>query len=296
MQFNSLPLEGYVPVENARLFCREVGQGQPIVLLHGGPSFDHSYLLPDMDRLADTYRLIYYDQRGRGKSGDNVRPEDVTIQSEVEDLERLRGYFGLESVALLGHSWGGTLAMEYATHYPERVSHLMLINTAPASYDGWMLFQREFSNIRAPGELDKMKELGSSARYQEGDHETDAEYFRIYFRPTVRQPEQLERVVKSLRSNVTQEGIVKSREIGDRLFDDTYRLSGYSLLPKLQQLSIPTLIIHGDYDFIPIECVAPIGKAIAGARFVVLRDCGHFSYIECPDEVRQKIADFFHNA
>ena len=296
MQFRSPPREGYVPVDNARLYYREIGQGQPIVMLHGGPSFDHNYFLPDMDRLADSFRLIYYDQRGRGKSGGNVRPEDVTIQSEVEDLERLRDYFGLESVALLGHSWGGTLAMEYATRHPERVSHLILMNTAPASYDGWMLFQREFSNIRAPGEVDKMNELGTSARYQEGDHDTDAEYFRIYFRPTVRQPEQLERVVKSLRSNVTKEGIVKSREIGGRLFGDTYRLSEYNLLPKLQRLSIPTLIIHGDYDFIPIECVAPIAQAVPEARFVLLRECGHFSYIERPDEVRKEIADFFHSA
>ena len=62
------PLDGYIPVENARLYYREIGQGQPILLLHGGPDFDHTYLLPDMDRLSNAFRLIYYDQRGRGKS------------------------------------------------------------------------------------------------------------------------------------------------------------------------------------------------------------------------------------
>ncbi|RPJ02549.1 MAG: hypothetical protein EHM39_01595, partial [Chloroflexi bacterium] len=71
------PHEGYVPVDNAELFFREVGQGQPIILLHGGPDFDHIYFLPDMDRLSESYRLIYYDQRGRGKSGHNVQPDDV---------------------------------------------------------------------------------------------------------------------------------------------------------------------------------------------------------------------------
>ncbi len=60
------PREGYIAVENAKLHYREIGQGQPIIILHGGPDFDHSYLLPDMDRLADPFRLIYYDQRGRG--------------------------------------------------------------------------------------------------------------------------------------------------------------------------------------------------------------------------------------
>ncbi len=57
------PREGYIPVENAKLYYREIGQGQPpIIILHGGPDFDHSYLLPDMDRLADAFRLIYDDQ------------------------------------------------------------------------------------------------------------------------------------------------------------------------------------------------------------------------------------------
>src|SRR5690242_3489218 len=85
--------EGYIPVENAALHYREIGQGQPIIILHGGPDFDHNYFLPDMDRLADSYRLIYYDQRGRGKWTRNVQPEEVTIHSEVADLERVREYF-----------------------------------------------------------------------------------------------------------------------------------------------------------------------------------------------------------
>jgi len=62
-------------------------RGALIVVLHGGPDFDHTYLLPDMDRLADSFRLIYYDQRGRGKSGDGVRAEDVTLASGIEDLD-----------------------------------------------------------------------------------------------------------------------------------------------------------------------------------------------------------------
>src|SRR5688572_22609042 len=135
--------EGYIPVEKAGLYYREIGQGQPIIVLHGGPSFDHNYLLPDMDRLSDSFRLIYYDQRGRGKSAGNVKPEDVTIESEIEDMESLRDYFQLASVALLGHSWGALLAMEYALRHPERVSHLILMNTAPASHDDFKLFRQE---------------------------------------------------------------------------------------------------------------------------------------------------------
>jgi proline iminopeptidase len=116
--------EGYFPVQGAKLYFREIGNGRPLVILHGGPDFNHNYLLPDLDRLAGAFRLIYYDQRGRGKSSPRVAPETVTIGSEVDDIDRLRQYFGLDQIAILGHSWGSLVALEYATCHPDRVSHL----------------------------------------------------------------------------------------------------------------------------------------------------------------------------
>ena len=288
------PREGYIPVENAELYYREIGQGQPIIILHGGPEFDHTYLRPDMDRLSDSFRLIYYDQRGRGKSAGNVRPEDVTIESEIEDLESLRDYFHLESVAVLGHSWGGLLAMEYAIRHPNRVSHLILMNTAPVSHEDLILLRKAFREKRPAADAERMKALSSSTEYEEGDPDTFAEYCRSHFSMTVRQPEQLERLVKTLRSSFTKEGILKARDIEERLANETQLSSEYDLLPKLKRLSIPTLLIHGDYDFIPVECAAHVAEAIPGARLAILEDCGHFSYIECPDQVRKEIAGFFH--
>lgn len=285
--------EGYIPVENARLYYREIGQGQTILLLHGGPDFDHNYFLPDMDRLSDSFRLIYYDQRGRGKSAGNVQPEDVTIRSDVEDLEGLRQYFQLESVPVLGHSWGGLLAMEYALRHPSRVSHLILMNTAPASHDDYMLLRQDRCK-RAADDVEKLKARSSDARYQAGDPDTVAAYYRIHFRTALRQPEHLERVIQSLRSSFTKEGILKAREIEERLMNETWLSSEYNLLPRLKRLNIPTLIIHGDYDIVPVECAAHIAQVIPGARFVVLRETGHFSYLESTYEVRKEIDDFFH--
>ena len=77
--------------------------------------------------------------------------------------------------------------------------------------------------------------------------------------------------------------------------NETWLSGEYNLLPRLKHLSIPTLVIHGDYDIVPVECAAHIAQAIPGARFVLLRECGHFSYLECPDEVRKEIGDFFMN-
>ena len=87
--------ESQIKIGNTALYVRVIGNGQPLIVLHGGPDFDHSYFLPDLDRLKDTFRLIYYDQRGRGRSADKVKPEDVTLMSDLEDLDRLADRFRL---------------------------------------------------------------------------------------------------------------------------------------------------------------------------------------------------------
>ncbi len=238
-----------------------------------------------MDQLSyPSFRLIYYDQRGRGKSASNVEPETVSIESEVEDLERLRRYFRFDSLALLGHSWGGLLAMEYAIRHPDRVSRMILMNTAPASHDDWSLTEKHFVRV---------KELEDSPKYKEGDPDTVAERARIFFRPTLRRQEHLERLIENLKRGLTKDAILKAEKIGDRLWAETYLSKEYNLLPKLKQINIPTLVIHGDYDFVPQACAARIAQAIRGARFVLLRDTGHFAYIESMDEVRKEINNFF---
>src|SRR5438309_8045682 len=124
------PRESRISVPGASLYVRERGEGLPVVVLHGGPDFDRRYLLPDLDRLAAFLRLMYYDQRGRGLSAAGVRAEDVSMSSEMDDLDALRRRLGVETWAVLGHSWGAVLAIEYAVRHPERVSHLVLMNPA----------------------------------------------------------------------------------------------------------------------------------------------------------------------
>ncbi len=115
--------EQYVGAGLARLYVRDVGDGVPIVVVHGGPDFDHEYLLPDMDRLAESFHLVYYDQRGRGRSFAGHGPDDVSLTTEIEDLDRIRDHFGFDRVAVLGHSWGGLLASEYAVARSCLASH-----------------------------------------------------------------------------------------------------------------------------------------------------------------------------
>jgi len=292
---SALPREGRVPVGKADLYSREIGQGRPIIVLHGGPDFDHRYLVPDMDRLADSFRLIYYDQRGRGRSGDGVRPEDVTLESEIGDLDTVRRHFGLGSAAILGHSWGTVLALEYAIRHPDRVSHLILMNPAPASRDDFMSWRKE-RREKLGRDLDQLKAMSSTVGYQEGDPDAVAAYYRVHFKAALARPDDLERVLTSLRASFTREGILRAREIENRLMNETWSANQYDLLPKLERLSVPTLVIYGDHDFIPAECAAHIARAIPKAHLVTLKACGHFSYLECPDAVRKDIQDFFHGA
>ena len=274
------------------LFCREVGEGPPIVAVHGGPDFDHCYFLPELDRLADSFRLVYYDQRGRGRSAAGVRPEDVTLRSDVEDLDRLRRRLGLESIAVLGHSWGGVVAMEYAIRHPDRVTRLILLDTAPASAGDWRRLRESFAERRPAEDQAEMAAIAATDAYQRGDLEAEAAYYRIHFRMTLRRPDLLDALVARLRANFTEEGVLLARAIEDRLYEETSGSPEWDLFPALRALAVPTLVLHGEHDFVPVELAARIAEAVPGARLSVLPGCGHFTYLEAPEAVFEEISRF----
>lgn len=284
-----------IPAGGASLYARTIGQGQPVIVLHGGPDFDHGYLLPDLDRLKDAFHLIYYDQRGRGRSADNVRPEDVTLASDVDDVDRVRQHFRLDAPALLGHSWGAVLALEYAVRYPTHVSHLILMNPAPVSTSDFALLRKAYLE-KLGADMDRQREIVASAAYQAGDPEAVAARYRIHFRPALKRREDYEKLMATMKAQFTsqgKEGIVKARAVEDQLMRDTWQMAGYDLLPKLRTLRIPTLVITGDHDFIPVEVAEHIARSVPDAELVTIKDCGHFAYLECAGEVRNLLNDFF---
>jgi proline iminopeptidase len=292
------PREGRIPVGTASLYYREIGRGRPLIVLHGGPDFDIAYLLPDLDRLADSFRLIYYDQRGRGRSADQVHPDDVSLASDVLDLDRVRRHFHLESAALLGHSWGTVLALEYALRYPTRVSHLILMNPAPASARDVAILRAGYLQ-KLGGEMDRQRAIVSSGPYQQGDPDAVTARYRIHFKPALFRALDYEKLMAAMQAGFIRQGragILKARAVEDRLMRDSWEKDGYDLLPKLRALNVPTLVITGDHDFIPSEVAAHIAQAIPNARLVTLENCGHFAYLECPGPVRAAFDDFFARA
>ena len=289
------PRETRVSVGTTSLYAREIGRGQPMVVLHGGPDFDHAYLLPDLDRLADAFRLIYYDQRGRGQSADGVRPEDVTLASDVEDVDKVRQHFQLPSTALLGHSWGTVLALEYALRHPSRVSHLVLMNPAPASARDLTVFRKAYLT-RLGADMDQQRKVSATVGYKAGDPEAVAARYRIHFKAALKRPDDYEKLMATMKEAFVKqgrEGIVKARAVEDRLMDETWNVVGYDLMPKLSALRIPTLVIWGDHDFIPVDISRHIARAIPKARLVTIKDCGHFAYLECAADTRKALDEFF---
>lgn len=290
------PIEHRVPVDGASLYARSIGRGQPLIVLHGGPEFDHRYLLPELDRLKDAFRLIYYDQRGRGRSADHVRPEDVSLGSDLDDIDRVRQHFGLDAPALLAHSWGAVLALEYTLRHPTHVSHLVLMNPAPASASDVKVVRKAYLEKLGGDMAARQADIVASAAYQAGDPEAVAARYRIHFRPALKRPEDYEKLMERMRSafiSQVKQGFLKARAVEEQLYRDTWRVPGYDLLPKLRDLNIPTLVIAGDHDFIPVEVAEHIAQAISNAGLVTLEDCGHFAYLECAGEVRNALDDFF---
>ena len=120
-----------VSVRDVSLFVDVIGRGYPLVLMHGGPGADHWTLLP-FRHLADSYSLIFYDHRCNGRSV-GAPVSSMTWENLTADADALREQLGWERWAVLGHSFGGHVALEYALRYPRRVSHLVLLDTGADS-------------------------------------------------------------------------------------------------------------------------------------------------------------------
>jgi proline iminopeptidase len=126
-----------------------------------------------------------------------VQPEDFTLASDIADLEKVRQHFKLDSVVLLGHSWGTVLALEYTLRYPQRVSRMILMNPAPASTDDYKQLRKEWLEKRAE-DTDRRKAISASAAYREGDPDAVTAYYRIHFKPALARPEDQEKFMARL--------------------------------------------------------------------------------------------------
>ncbi len=155
-------------VDGAELFFTTHGSGRPLLLMHGGLGPDHTYFRPWLDSLGDQIELVYYDHRGGGRSSRLERFEGTTHETLVEDADRLRAHLGHDKLVLLGHSYGGMLALEYALRHQERLDGLILCCTAPA----WDYGDEIARNARIRGSSRELQAVEQLKNAPIGDDET----------------------------------------------------------------------------------------------------------------------------
>jgi proline iminopeptidase len=270
--------EVVVQTERGQLFCRVVGTGSPFIVVHGGPGLSQDYLLPQMAALAETNRVLFYDQHGCGQSVGEINDASICVAAFVDDLESIRKAFGYATISILGHSWGGFLAMHYAIAHPEAVHKLVLLSTVPASSDEFALFAEEVTRRMAPyqGEVDAIER---GAAFITGDPLLVERYYRIYFRTYCYNHANAD----LLNLYMTPKACVSGWRV-QKIFERNV-FGSYCIHDQLKNISAPTLIVHGDFDPIAPAMAQKIHEEIAGSTFVVLKNCGHLPHVETSEEL-----------
>ena len=274
--------ETMVEVNGVRLYTRRVGDGPPVVVLHGGPGAHHDYLLPQYDQLARGRALLYYDQRGGGRSP-VPRETPVGWREHVADLEALRHRWGLDHLTLLGYSWGGLLAVLYILEHSDRVARLALVSAAPLTATWREEFERRFAaRMAAPWVLRARAELAAS-----GLARSDPErYRRIAFALSVagyfRDPSRAREMTLFRVTERTRQAVWES-------------LGAYDLRNRIKETfpdgTAPrSLLLHGISDPMPIESARETAALLHTG--VIELASGHAPHVEATEEFVRALDGF----
>jgi pimeloyl-ACP methyl ester carboxylesterase len=277
------PDGGRQSIRDASLYVEVVGHGYPLVLMHGGPGADHWSMAP-FRQLADQFTLIFYDRRCNGRS-DGPPVASMTWDNLTADAEALRERLGFDTWAVLGHSFGGHVALEYALRYPGSLSHLILLDTggdaewsrqnAPNilarrgySRSTVRLVRRFFSGAIAPNEMvPAMMKFGRAYYHRHGIAHVARAMLRGEWRAKIR-PDAL---------------IYAGREL----------LDGWTVMNRLGEITVPTLVMAGRDDFLfPPEHQVALAAGIPDARLLIVERAGHNPHEERTAEVVAAVRAF----
>ncbi len=267
--------DGLTTSTGSPLYWASYGQaGAPrLLVLHGGPGADHCYLLPQMLHLAERHDLLFYDQRGGGRSKSDARIP-VTWQTHVEDLAAVIEEFSLEPLSIVGYSWGAMLALLYVVEakkngtlpMPDR---LALISPAPLTREYRRQFEAEFARRQQAPAIQKLREHLAESGLRESDpaaHRQRAFELGVagYFFDT-RNAHKLTpfRVVGRVQQSVWE-------SLGD-----------FDLIGQIEGVRMPSFVIQGRDDPIPTASTVDAAHAL-GTEPVLLDECGHVPYVEQP--------------
>lgn len=269
-------------------WCTYGPTGAPrLLVLHGGPGAHHDYLLPQMlelSRSAGGRELVFYDQRGGGRSKSDAR-EPITWHTHVTDLARVIAEFGLERAPIAGYSWGGLLAMLYASEAPRdpspRHGPLALIDPAPVSRQYRNEFEREFARRQNSADVTQLREeLAASGLRERNPEAYRQRNFELSVAGYFADPRSASDLTPFRVTARVQHSVWES--LGD--FD----LVGDG---RLGSVGGRALIVHGRQDPIPLASSEEAARAM-GARLVVIDECGHVPYVEQPGALFSAVDEF----
>jgi proline-specific peptidase len=265
------------------LFVKVIGQGYPLVLMHGGPGADHASLLA-LQPCADHFTLVFYDHRCNGRS-EGAPVTSMTWENLTADAEALRQALGFDRWAVLGHSFGGMVALEYALRYPQSLSHLLLVDTCG---DTWWVRENAPEILAKRGYSATTVEV--ARRFYKGKIEPDR------FMPSMRKlagayyhnPSPLlmarEVLTVGMRTKVRPEA---------QIFAFGQLLKGWTVMDRLAEIQVPTLVLAGRDDFqFPPEHQVTLAAGIPRARLEIIERAGHNAPTERPAEAIQAVTSF----
>lgn len=254
-----------IQIRDASLFVEVIGQGYPLLLMHGGPGLDHTTLL-SLKPLADQYTLIFYDHRCNGRSN-GADVSSMTFENLTADADTLRQMLGFDTWAVLGHSFGGNVALEYALRYPQSLSHLVLMNTGG---DQWWV------NQNAPEILAKRgystNAVQAARRFYNGELAPDE--FTSTFMKFMKAYNYQNNLVE-----IAQEilfGQMPKIRPETLIFGYSQLLNGWTVMDRLSEIKVPTLVIAGRHDFLfPPEHQAILADRLPNAQLELIECAGH---------------------
>ncbi|MFO7532732.1 MAG: alpha/beta hydrolase [Candidatus Limnocylindrales bacterium] len=269
-------------IRDASLYVEVVGHGPPLVLMHGGPGLDHVSLTPFRE-LADRHTVVFYDHRCNGRST-GVPVTSMTFENLTADADALREELGFERWAVLGHSFGGHVALEYVLRYPERVSQLVLLDTA-----GDIRWSQEHAAEVLAGRGFNAATVAMARRFYSGRIAS-----KDFTRAVVRLMSAYDHRFSLLRlAREMLEGGWRQQTRPEALVFGGRMMRGWSVMHRLDEIDVPTLVIAGHDDFLfPPESQALLAAGIRNAQLRIIERAGHNPQSERPTETLAAIGDF----
>ncbi|HET6781673.1 MAG TPA: alpha/beta hydrolase [bacterium] len=270
--------EGFTTSIAAPLYWAKHGRenAPKVLILHGGPGADHCYLLPQMLHLGERHDLLFYDQRGGGRSKTDARVP-ITWQTHVEDLAAVVAEFSLDPLSIVGYSWGAMLALLHAIEQRRNPhllapSRLALINPAPLTREYRRQFEAEFARRQLSPEIQKLREELAASGLKEKD-------------PAAYRQRAFELGVAGYFSDPRKASDLTPFRVVARVQESVWEsLGDFDLIRDLEGIKLPSIIIHGRDDPIPLASSVEAARAL-GTNLVVLDECGHVPYVEQPQRL-----------